>query len=243
MPTGTKIKEGFIAFGRMGNSPQLRFIKILSTMFAPIGGFITIVFCVVYMYEWAVYLAGVEKMDIFEAIPMEYKIIAIVLGVSLLILDYLKKYFEATENKEATKFDSAYLLSMICSVAVGGLASYIVVFQITGAFLDMEITSTIMGVLIIAGLSALTCFVIDRVLFHQMGDVMYQSKKRKAKKAPVKETAGIVQSVIAQAEKLGMCIKDPSMISKAIMEALTKNAVDDVTQKKKNGKDFDPYKE
>jgi len=196
------------------------------------------------MYEWTVYLAGVEKMDIFEAIPMEYKIVAIVLGVSLLILDYLKKYYEATE-KDPSKFDSSYLLSMICAVAIGGLASYVVVFQMTGAFLgDMVIENTIVGVLVIAGLSALTAFVVDRVLFHQMGDIMYQGKKKRAKNAPVKETDSIVQTIINTAKGMGMVITDPSAIKKAVLDALVKGTVEEQTGKKpKHGKDFDPYKE
>jgi len=230
LPSTNQVMGGLKKFLIMGNSPQFRFIKILSSAFAPVGGFITMAFVIVYLYEWGVYLAGVEKMDIFESIPIQYKLVGFAIGLMLLVLSYVKKYYEATKDDDKAKFDTAFIISMICSLSVGALASYVVVYQIAGVYLS-PVTEILPAIAYIAGLTAVTVFVIDRLLFHQMGDAMYLRKLKKQKNTPIGIVANIITTVKQNLKASGYKITDDKSLEKVVVDILVKDTVDKSPEK------------
>ena len=228
--------------GRAGNNPFLLFIKTVMRVWAPAGGFLTFGILIFYAVQWVIYLVEVDKMDIFEAIPIQYKISAIAIGMLVIVLFYVKKYFEATKDNDAVKFDAIYILSMLFTIGVGAYASYYICFHVLGSleqFSGVVVTEPLTAIMWIASITVVVTYAIDKVLFHQIGDWLYLAKQKKRRKAPdEKETQSILTAVKGIVGSRGFTLLNEDVIKDTLNKNIVKETVSVPGNKEKGKKEY-----
>ncbi|MCL2607597.1 MAG: hypothetical protein FWD92_03465 [Methanomassiliicoccaceae archaeon] len=111
-----------------------------------------------------------QEIGLFDAVPVEYRILGVASGAMMLAIIYVSRY---------APLNNIYIIgSLVTSLVVGAMASYVFAFEILDAFANGSIAYAWAAFPLIVGISATVTIAIDRVLIHSVGEMLHKRKMK-----------------------------------------------------------------